>query len=54
MDQRIKALVRRINAAPDFGYDDESAELNELLAAQGKGWKWSDDFFRPVVVIYDL
>ncbi|ALY10630.1 hypothetical protein FDH86_gp095 [Arthrobacter phage Tank] len=52
-EQRIAALVRKINAAKDFGYDDESIELTALLAERGKNWKWSDDFFSPVVVIYD-
>jgi hypothetical protein len=39
---RIATLVRRIENAPDFGYDDEAVELNRLLAAEGKAWLWDD------------
>lgn len=50
----ITSLIRRINAAPDFGYDDEAVELNRKLAAQGKTWRWSEDMFNPVILIIDL
>lgn len=34
-------LIERMNAAPDFGYDDESIELRRRLALQGKRWRWN-------------
>lgn len=49
-----EALVARMNRAPDFGYDDEAVELNQRLAAEGKAWRWSSDFFHPVVEIYEV
>jgi hypothetical protein len=33
-------LIRRINRAPDFGYDDLEYELNRRLAVQRLTWKW--------------
>lgn len=33
-------LIAAIEAAPEFGYDDEQKELNELLATQGFSWRW--------------
>jgi hypothetical protein len=38
---RIEQLIRTIENAPDFGYDDEAIELKDLLAKQGKAWKWA-------------
>lgn len=46
-------LIRRMERATDFGYDDEEQELTRRLSSQGKAWKWSDDFFNPKVIIYD-
>lgn len=45
-------LVRRIETAPDFGYDDEEYELNRRLKLAGLAWKWSQKYGRDVVVIY--
>lgn len=36
-------LIRRIEAAPDFGYDDEEYELNRRLGARGLTWAWNGD-----------
>ena len=33
-------LIRRIETAPDFGYDDEEVELSRRLAQKNKAWKW--------------
>lgn len=33
-------LIRRIEQAPDFGYDDEEVALTESLDRQGKRWRW--------------
>ncbi|OBK36976.1 hypothetical protein A5658_04770 [Mycobacterium sp. 1245111.1] len=33
-------IIRRINRAPDFGYDDEEYELNRRLTEQSLTWKW--------------
>ncbi|MBM4646560.1 hypothetical protein GS464_29535 [Rhodococcus hoagii] len=45
------ALIRRMETAQDFGYDDEEVELSRRLREQGKTWRWSDDFYNPRVVI---
>lgn len=45
-------LIRRIETAPDFGYDDEEYELNRRLKLAGLAWKWSQKYGRDVVVIY--
>lgn len=37
------ALIRRIERAPDFGYDDEAVELTRRLRAEGKAWRWASD-----------
>lgn len=34
-------LIARINRAPDFGYDDEAAELRARLKRNGQGWRWT-------------
>ncbi|MFI8696739.1 hypothetical protein [Dietzia maris] len=44
-------LIRRMETAEDFGYDDEEVELTRRLADEGKTWRWSEDFFNPRVVI---
>lgn len=36
-------LIHRIESAPDFGYDDESYELNRRLGAVGLTWMWDGD-----------
>lgn len=33
-------LMRRMEAAPDFGYDDEEYELSRRLGAVGLEWMW--------------
>ncbi|EON33770.1 hypothetical protein GTC6_05367 [Gordonia terrae C-6] len=45
------ALIRRIEKAQDFGYDDEAVELSRRLREEGKDWRWSDDFCNPRIVI---
>lgn len=34
-------LIRRIEHAEDFGYDDEQVELNKRLETEKKAWKWN-------------
>lgn len=34
-------LIGLMEAAPDFGYDDESVELNRRLALSGLAWRWA-------------
>ncbi|WP_199240990.1 hypothetical protein [Naasia lichenicola] len=34
-------LAKRIEKAPDFGYDDETVELNRRLALGGMAWRWA-------------
>lgn len=45
-------LVRRIERADDFGYDDESYELNRRLRLGGQAWRWSMIEGRERVEIY--
>lgn len=45
------ALVRRMERAPDFGYDDEQIELSRRLREQGKTWRWTQDFHNPRIVV---
>lgn len=45
-------LIRRMETAADFGYDDEQCELNRRLYLSGLAWKWSQKYGRDVVVIY--
>lgn len=33
-------LIRRIEVAQDFEYDDEQYELNRRLGARGLTWAW--------------
>lgn len=35
----LKKLVRRMEKAPDFGYDDEAMELKR----RGYSWTWTKD-----------
>lgn len=35
------ALIERIEKAPDFGYDDETVELNRRLKMGGLAWRWA-------------
>jgi hypothetical protein len=44
-------LIRRIERAPDFGYDDESVELNRRLGAVGLAWMWDRETNK--VRVYD-
>lgn len=48
------ALIARMEAAPDFDYDDETVELNRRLRAQGKTWRWTGGFFNPRIEIVPL
>ena len=43
-------IMRRMEAAPDFGYDDEAYELNRRLSLVGLTWRWSS---QNKVLIYD-
>lgn len=35
------ALIRRIEKAEDFGYDDEGVELDRRMKLGGQAWKWT-------------
>lgn len=49
----IEQLVARMNRATDFGYDDESEELDRRLRDTARAWRWtrSDP---PRVELYTL
>jgi hypothetical protein len=47
-------IIRQINRAPDFGYDDEEYELNRRLAEQSLTWKWvRGESGRQVVEVFN-
>ena len=48
-----RQLIGRMEAAPDFGYDDEEVELSRRLKLGGLAWRWSNDMFNPRVEIYE-
>lgn len=46
-------LIKRIEDAPEFGYDDEAFELNRRLRViGGTAWRFSGDFYNPHVEVY--
>ncbi|MCZ4548094.1 hypothetical protein BS618_32335 [Rhodococcus erythropolis] len=45
-------LIRKMEHAQDFGYDDEEFELNRRLKLGGLAWRWSGDFYRPTVEVH--
>lgn len=47
-----QALMRRMERAEDFGYDDESVELTRRLKLGGLAWKWANVDGRDKVQIY--
>jgi hypothetical protein len=49
----ITQLVARMNRATDFGYDDESEELDRRLRDTGRAWRWTPSD-PPRVEIYTL
>ncbi|MFC5937539.1 MULTISPECIES: hypothetical protein [Mycobacterium avium complex (MAC)] len=50
-----KELIRRINRAPDFGYDDEAIELSRRLHERGRDWRWArNSHGHDVVEIFDM
>lgn len=46
-------IIRRMERAEDFGYDDEAVELTRRLALGGLAWRWSGDFYHPRVEVYE-
>jgi hypothetical protein len=49
----IEQLIARMNRAADFGYDDESEELDRRLSPTARAWRWSQSD-PPRVEIYTL
>jgi len=45
-------LIRRMEQASDFGYDDESYELTRRLAINGLSWRWKQIQGKDKVEIY--
>lgn len=45
-------LIRRMERAADFGYDDESYELSRRLKLGGLAWRWMVIDGRDRVEIY--
>lgn len=45
-------LIRRIERAPDFGWDDEGYELNRRLKLANLAFRWSVDLFHPRIEVY--
>lgn len=51
-ESRVQQLIRRLNNAEDFKYDDEAEELNEILKVHGMAWKWAGEMFNERVLVY--
>ena len=47
-------LVRQIEGAPDFGYDDEEYELTRRLKLKGMSWRWNRKTPREKVEIVPI
>ena len=45
-------LMRRMQAAPDFGYDDYEYELSRRLSLVGLAWKWAGKYGSEHVEVY--
>lgn len=45
-------LVKRMEDAEDFGYDDEEIELRRRLRKTNQDWKWNDSLSNPKIIIY--
>jgi hypothetical protein len=41
-----KDLIRRLENAPDFGYDDEEVELSKRYE-----WRWDQSSYKPKVIL---
>ena len=48
-----RQLIRRMETAKDFAYDDEAVELSRRLGERALNWRWSEDFYNPRVVVYE-
>ena len=53
MSTVMARLIRAIETAPDFGYDDESVELTECCDRRGWRWFFGPGFYNPKVVVID-
>jgi len=40
---KTEDLIKRMENAEDFRYDDEEIELSERLFKEGKTWRWKRD-----------
>ena len=50
---RMCNLIKKIEKAPDFGYDDEEVELQELCNEKGLFWCWNDSIFKAEILLTD-
>jgi hypothetical protein len=47
-------LIRRMERAPDFGYDDEEVALTARLREKGQAWRWDQRTFTNRVEVVPL
>lgn len=48
------ALIRRMEAAPDFGYDDEEIELKRRLNLKGQDYVWEPKLSNPKIIVISI
>lgn len=51
ISNRMENLIKRIEKAPDFGYDDEEVALDKLLKKEGLRRIWNDSLRNPELII---
>jgi hypothetical protein len=47
----VERLVRKIEKAEDFGYDDEAVALSNWCDKHNLKWFWSESLFSPEVIL---
>ena len=47
----LAKLIKRINSAPDFGYDDEEYELSRRAKEQNFTYRWTEKIANPKIII---
>jgi hypothetical protein len=51
LPQHIHNLIRKIEKAPDFGYDDEECELAEYCNKNNLFYCWNESIFNAEILI---
>jgi hypothetical protein len=49
----VERLIGKIEKAPDFGYDDEEAELSKICKEKNIAWFWDDGIYNPEIILME-